>query len=353
MAERGRVYNPIYTKEEWVVINPKNKDVMNDFLEEYRQRKKKKGTIDAYFQDLRIIMIYINRFCGNKCILDLGKKDFRRLSIWLSDDLKVSNARANRLMSSCRSMLSYCEEDDETEYENNVSRKVKGLPSEPVKTDEDNFFMSFDQIWRIREELLKRGKLQLAVLHMLLFDSGGRRNEVYQIKKQDVQEGNKTNVVVGKRGKTFPLVYLNDTRELARQLIIERGEDNLDALWITGNGENKKEVTYGAIYDRVVAISVIFSELEGREIHIFPHSYRHSRCECLLEGQDPRIIDPKTGLPKKFSLEEVQLFLHHSDPKTTQGYRKDHSEEMIDGMFNFDGEVEDVTNKEIIPEDKK
>jgi len=47
MSERGRVYNPIYTKEEWAVINPKNKDVMNDFLEEYRQRKKKKGTIDA------------------------------------------------------------------------------------------------------------------------------------------------------------------------------------------------------------------------------------------------------------------------------------------------------------------
>jgi len=77
-------------------------------------------------------------------------------------------------------------------------------------------------------------------------------------------------------------VYLNDTRELARKLIIERGEDNLDALWITGKGEDKKEVTYGSIYDRVVAISVIFSELEGREIHIFPHSYRHSRAEVLL-----------------------------------------------------------------------
>jgi integrase len=109
--------------------------------------------------------------------------------------------------------------------------------------------MTFDQVWRVREELLKRGKLQLAVLHMLLFDSGGRRNEVYQIKKQDVLEGNKTNIVIGKRGKTFPLVFLNDTRELARQYLIERGEDNLDALWISGKGENKKEVAYGALYD--------------------------------------------------------------------------------------------------------
>jgi len=341
---RGRVYNPIYTKQEWELVNPKNKEAMNDFLEEYRQRKKKKGTIDAYFQDLRIIMLYVKRFCDNKSIFDLGKKDFRRISIWFSDELKLSNARANRLMSSVRSMLSYAEDDDETEYENNVARKVKGLPKEPVKTNEDDFFMTFDQVWRVREELLKRGKLQLAVLHMLLFDSGGRRNEVFQIKKQDVQEGNKTNIVVGKRGKSFPLVFLNDTRELVRQFISERGEDNLDSIWITGKGENKREVTYGALYDRVVAISSILSELEGKELNIFPHSYRHSRAEVLLQGQDPRIIDPLTGLPKKFTLEEVQLFLHHSDPKTTQDYAKDHSEEMIDTMFNFDSENNSASN---------
>jgi len=342
MTERGRVYNPIYTKQEWELVNPKNKEVMNDFLEEYKQRKKKKSTIEGYFQDLRIIMLYVKRFCDNRCILELGKKDFRKLSIWLSEDLKVSNARANRLMSATRSMLSYCEDDDETEYENNVARKVHGLPSEPVKLNEDDFFMTFDQIWKVREELLKRGKLQLAVLHMLLFDSGGRRNEVFQIKKQDVLEGNKTNIVVGKRGKSFPLVFLNDTRELTRKFIEERGEDNLDLVWVTGKGDNKREVTYGAIYDRVVAISEILSELEGKEINIFPHSYRHSRAECLLQGQDPRIIDPTTGLPKKFSLEEVQLFLHHSDPKTTQGYAKDHSEEMIDGMFFFDSEDKEI-----------
>lgn len=348
MTERCRVRNYIYTKKEWELVNPRNVEIMNDFLEEYKQRKKKKSTIEAYFQDLRIIMLYIKRFCDNKCILELGKKDFRRISIWFSEDLKLSNARANRLMSAVRSMLSYCEDDDETEYENNVARKVKGLPQEPVKTNEDDFFMTFDQIWRVREELLKRGKLQLAVLHMFLFDTGGRRNEVYQIKKQDVLEGNKTNVVIGKRGKAFPLVFLNDTRELARQYLKERGEDNIDSLWTNGKGEGKKEVTYGAIYDRVVAISVILSELEGKELNIFPHSYRHSKAEVMLQGTDPRIIDPNTGLPKKFSLEEVQLFLHHSDPKTTQDYAKDHSEEMIDTMFNFDGEVKvkDVVNEE-------
>ena len=136
-------------------------------------------------------------------------------------------------------------------------------------------------------------------------------------------------------------MFLDDTRELTKQYLIKRGEDKIDSLWTICKGENAKEVSYGALYDRVVVISQILSELEGREINIFPHSYRHSRTECLLQGQDPRIIDPNTGLPKKFTLEEVQLFLHHSDPKTTQSYAKDHSEEVIDGMFNF-GETSKV-----------
>lgn len=338
MAEklkRGRVYNRIFTEVEWNDVNSQNKLIMDDYLEEYKQRKMKPTTIEQYKNDLRIILLYIKRFCGNRCIFELSKKDFRRLSLWFTEDLKLSSARTNRLLSATRSLLTYCEDDDEYEYENNVAKKVHGLPKEPVKTNEDNFFMTFEQVMKVREELLKRGELQLAVLNMVLFDSGARRNEVWQVKKHGLLDGNKTNVVVGKRGKSFPLVYMTDTKDLIRLYLEERGEDDIESLWISGSGENKKEASSDTLYNRVVAISKILSEIEGREIQIFPHSFRHSRCECLLQGLDTRIIDKTTGLPKKFSLEEVQLFLHHSDPKTTQSYAKDHSEETINNMFNF------------------
>lgn len=335
MGKRGRVYNRIFTNEEWDVINKENKYTMTDYLEEYKQRKIKPSTIEQYHNDLRIIMIYINRFCDNKNIFNLTKKDFRRLSIWLSEDLKLSNARVNRLMSSTRSLLTYCESDDEFEYEMNVAKKIKGLPKEPVKVNEDSFFITFDQVMKLREVLLQKGELQLAVLHMLMFDSGARRNEVFQANKHNLIENNKTNIVVGKRGKTFPLVYLNDTRDLIKQYLEARGEDDIDSLWIVGKGENKRPVTYESLYDRILIVSKMLSELENKEINIFPHTYRHSRAECLLEGHDTRIIDKETGNPKKFTLQEVQMFLHHSDPKTTQNYAKDHTEEIINNMFNF------------------
>jgi integrase len=76
------------------------------------------------------------------------------------------------------------------------------------------------------------------------------------------------------------------------------------------------------------------SEIEGKEIEFFPHSLRHSRIECLLQGQDLRLLD-ENGKPKKFSLEQVQKMVNHSDPKTTQDYAKDHTDEEVDNMFGF------------------
>lgn len=330
----SRVYNRIYTDEEYSHINIENKDIIQDFLEEYKQRKMKASTIKQYENDLRIINIFVKRFCSNRNLLELGKRDFRKLSIWLSDDLKMSNARVNRVMSCCRSMLSYIEDSDEYEYDINQAQKVKGLPKEPVRTDEDSFFMTFDQIIKIKEKLLEMGEIQLALLHMMMFDSGARRNEIAQIKKDNLLNSNKTNIVIGKRGKTFPLVYLNDTKELIKFWLDKRGEDNIESLWIVGNGEKKREASYEIIYDWVLKIREVFSEIEGKQINIFPHSYRHSRCECLLQGEDKRILD-KNGIPKKFSLEQVQVYLHHSDPKTTLDYSKDHTDEIIDEMFGL------------------
>jgi integrase/recombinase XerD len=333
MAERGRVYNKIYTPELWEQVNKENKTIMNDYLEEYKQRKKAKGTISQYFNDLRIVMIFILNELGNQSLLDLKKKDFRRFNIWCQDK-NMSNARVNRLMSSIRSMLTYVEDDEEYDYDINFASKVKGLQKDPVKITEDNFFMSYEQIFKIRDELIKRGELKLAVLHMILFDSAGRRNEVHQILKLGILEGNKTNIVIGKRAKKFQLVYLNDTKELIREYLEERGEDDIDSLWIIGKGDKKRPASYESIYDWVLKISKIFSEIEGREINIFCHSYRHSRVESLLQGSDARLLD-KDGKPRVYTLEEVQKFCHHSSSDVTASYAKNHDDDVIDDMFGI------------------
>lgn len=182
--------------------------------------------------------------------------------------------------------------------------------------------------------MVERGKIQHAVLWSIGFDSAGRKNELYQIEKHGLVDGNKTNVVVGKRGKKFTLVYLDDTKELIKRYLDERGDDDIDSLWIKGSGENKSPITKDVIYDRVCSISKVLSEVCGEECNIFPHTMRHSRLECLAQGTDTRLLD-KNGEPIKYPLEQVQVFAHHSDVSTTQGYLKNHDDDTINQMFGF------------------
>lgn len=335
MAGRGRVYNNFYTPELWKQVNKENKRIMEDFLAEYKQRKKSNGTINGYMNDIRIILIYILKELDNKCILDLKKKDFRGLSLYFTEECNMSAARVNRLKSAVNSMLTFCEDDDDYEYEINYAKKVHGLPKSPVKDNDNDFFFTFDEFIKVRDILVKQEKWQLAVLWSLGFDSAARKNELYQVKKDGLLNGNKTNIVIGKRGKKFPLVYLDDTRELIKKYLEWRGEDNIESLWVKGEGDNKEPLSDSSVlYDRIVSISKILSDVRGEECKIFTHSMRHSRLECLSQGTDTRLLD-ENGNPKKYSLEQVQIFAHHSDPSTTQGYLKDHSEDTINDMFGI------------------
>lgn len=195
---RGRIYNNFYTPELWEQVNKENKRIIDDFLAEYKQRKKSKGTIDGYFNDLRIIMIYILKELDNRCVLELNKKDFRGLSLYFTEECGMSPARTNRLKSAINSLLTFCEEDDDYEYEINMAKKVKGIPRERVKDNEDNFFFTFEEFIKVRDILVERGRLQDAALWSIGFDSAGRRNELFQIEKHGLLDGNKTNIVVGK-----------------------------------------------------------------------------------------------------------------------------------------------------------
>ena len=332
--KRGRVYNRIYTPELWEQVNKENKMILEDFMAEYRQRKKSKGTIDGYFQDMRIVFIYILKQLDNKSILELRKKDFRNLSIWLSEDCGMSANRVNRIKSAVNSMLSFVEDDDEYDYDNNVAKKVRGLPRERVKDNDDDFFFTFDEFIKTRKLLIERGRLQDAVLLSIGFDSAGRKNELFQIEKNGLTETNKTNVVIGKRGKKFPLVYLDDTKELIARYLDKRGDDDIPSLWVKRIGDKKSPITKEALYDRVCSISKVLSEVRGEECNIFPHTMRHSRAECLKQGTDTRLLD-ENGKPRVYSLDQIMKFMHHSDVSTTASYLMNHDDEEIDAMFGL------------------
>ena len=112
----AQVYNKIFDEEKWGKVNKENKAIIDDYIMELKAQKKSQGTIKQYFNDLRIVAIYVLEMCDNRSFIELNRKDFRRFVLWLTDDLGVSNARANRLMSAVRTLLSYLEDDYDYDY---------------------------------------------------------------------------------------------------------------------------------------------------------------------------------------------------------------------------------------------
>lgn len=326
------IYNRIYNEEDWSKVNKENKNIMEDFLIEYKQQKKKPSTLEQYKYDLQIIMIYILKFCDNQSILSLNKKHFRNLSLWLTEELKQSSARSNRIMSCTRSLLTFCEDDDDYEYDVNYAKKVKGLPKEQVR---DIHFLADDDILKLKDYLVENKEYQKATLVMLLYDSAGRKNEVAQVQKHSFfdESKNSTNRVIGKRGKVFPLLYFNGTKECAKLWLEQRGEDDIDGLFVIGNGDKKHAATSENIYYWIIGLRDELENLCGKEIQFSPHSFRHSSLENYSTGEHYVCRDLK--MDGGFPVEKLRLIANHSDLSTTQSYLKDKSEEELEDMFGI------------------
>ena len=102
MEKKKKVYNRFYNETKWNNVPKFNKDLINDFLLELKASGKSKNTIDQYFNDLRIICIYIHDELDNKEFHKLKKKHFRNMVLFFKEK-GMSNARVNRLKSSISS----------------------------------------------------------------------------------------------------------------------------------------------------------------------------------------------------------------------------------------------------------
>lgn len=331
MKEKN-TYNRIYTDEKWESVNKYNKSLMNDFLLELKSQKKKESTLKQYKNDLRILFIYILEELDNKPIHKLNKKSFRNYSLWLSTECNMSNARVNRLLSALRSMLSYATDDEDysDDIEINYAAKVKGLQKESVR---DIIFLSMDEVDYLYNYLIEHKKYQQATLLGLMVDSACRRNEAYQVEKSSITEdGAFTNVVVGKRGKKFRLLYNDMTKKAFKLYMEQRGEDDVESLWVTKEDGKVKKASYESLYNWVRCWRPIIEDYSGVYKPFNAHSFRHIALELLSTGD--HYICKKLG-KEKFELRELQLLANHSDISTTASYLADKSEDELLAAFGL------------------
>lgn len=307
-----QVYNNFNTTEKYELFNSFNKSLLKDWMLELKSQGKSKKTINVYYNNILILYTYILEELDNVPIYKLKKKDYRNYILWLREK-ELGSERIKNLKSACSSMLNYaCDEED---YEElipvNLIARLKPIPKEERR---EIIFLTNKQIEYIYNRLMELERYRDALLIAFAYESASRRNELYQVKRNDISlDSNMTkSKVVGKRGKKFYLFYFDKTKEAYTKYMEQRTDDNND-LWVDKNGQT---IAYATLYDIIISCRKILEELEGEYIKFNPHSFRHSAAYNLKTGEHWAL----KGMNKKMSLEELQSLLNHSDVSTTQGY---------------------------------
>lgn len=325
-----RVYNRVFSNEIWDQVNQRNKELLDDFILDLRERKCSPATIRQYGYDLRALCCYLYSAYDNRFILELGKKELKRYALALVEERHVSNARRNGLISSLHSLLEYAEMDEDWNYEVNASRLIHSLGHEPVKPI---VWLSDDMVMDLFQKLTLRGRLQQAALLMLAYDSAGRRAELAQVTKDSFQDParNNTNIVRGKGGKRFALLYFDVTRRAVLAWLAQRGEDDIPSLFIEVNNGPKRAAEPHDIYELFCPMRELLN-LQGTEADFGPHSMRHSALTNYQNGTHHVCRElGKAG----FSLDQLKLLAHHDSVETTEGYLPDRSIGELEGMFGI------------------
>lgn len=319
----------VFTEEKWKNVNKVNKELLEDYLIELKSRRRRPGTLHQYKSDGKMILCYIYENMCNASILEFTKKDFRKISLWLTEERRVSNARFNRVFALIRGMMEYAEdEDDYVDYERNMARKIKGLERNPVR---EIYFLTDEQVQKIRGYLIENKMYRECVYLDLSYDSAARIGEIAQVKKHGLLERRFTNIVIGKRGKKFPLLYHDNTLQSLKLYMDQRGEDDVDSLWLSKL--YMEPVSEDALYTWCKKFRVILNEVDGKYMKFTPHSFRHTALENYSKGSHYmcKVLNREDG----FSMEELQYLANHDSMDTTKSYLKPAHNEILEDMFKI------------------
>ena len=323
--------NNIYSDEVYEKVNKESKLVLEDYILELKAKGRAVTTIEQYVFDIRMYLCYIYENANNKSILELKKRDFRNFFLMLQETGK-SSARINRVQSSLRNLLEFVV-DDEDEYEDyyqNPMKKIKSIEKNPTR---EIVFLEDKEIDYLLNYLIEHNKIQKALYVSLSYDSAGRRNEIIQVEKYSFLDDEKstTNEVVGKRSKKFTLMYSNRTKEIAKKWLEERGEDNIDSLWVSYYNGEARPLRYETLYAWAISFRSILESEYDKDLPLNPHSFRHSSLENYENGTHHTL---KYLGEDRLDINTLRILANHNDISITQSYLKDKDSEVLNDLFS-------------------
>lgn len=321
--------NNFYDKKIYEKVNKESKMILDDYKLEMKSVGKSEGTIYQYCADIKMFLCWAFENLDNKPLLKMSRRDFRRFFLILQEN-DLSSARINRVQCSLRNLLEFCHMDEEEyDYDRNMMRAIKGLTNETVR---EIHFLSDDDITYLIDYCVKNEEYQKALFVSLAYDSAARRNELLQVEKHGFLENNKTNILKGKRGKAYQALYFSRTKHIAQKYLDQRGDDNIDSLWVVNMNSERAEAKYSTLYSWILTMRRILEEKSGEYKDFDVHSLRHSSLENYENGTHYTLKElGKDSLPIKV----LKVLANHESVETTESYLKNKDQELLEETFNI------------------
>lgn len=285
--------NDITSPELLAQVNPKNIELLNDFLNYLRSVKRSETTVAGYENDIQIAWVWCLKYNNNKFFVEWTKRNVVSYQSWLLNENSNSPARVRRLKATLSSLSNYIESvlDDEFPGFKNIIGKVENPPNRPVR---EKTVWEESEIEALLDELTKKGKYEKACMLALALYSGRRKSELCRFRVEDFDDSSL--VCDGALYKSTPLltkgrgggkyIYCYTLAKKFKPYLdnwmAERRRKRIKSKWLFPDRKNpEKQLNPNTLN----SWALTFSRMTGKDFYF--HSLRHAFTTNLVRAGLP------------------------------------------------------------------
>lgn len=290
MARKTKM-NDITSPELIAQINPKNIELMNDFLDYLRSVQRSETTIAGYLNDLQIAFVWCLQHNDNKYFIDWTKRNVVAYQNWLLNNNENGPARIRRLKAALSSLSNYiCNVlDDEYPMFRNIINKVENPVNRPVR---EKTVFEDTELEDLLSELVSRRQYERACFVALGMYSGRRKSELCRFKVSDFADDKivcdgalyKSSPIKTKGrggGKMIPCYTLAKKFKPYLDMWLKYREENgIDSQWLFP-GQEDGHISVSSINSWTSS----FSKIMGKDFYV--HALRHYFTTSLAKAGIP------------------------------------------------------------------
>lgn len=278
------------------------------------QRQFSPLTVKNYQRDLDEYFAFLSSIETN-----FGSVDHAILRAYLAECLAkgLSKRSCNRKLASIRGFYRYCLDHNYSSY-----NPMDGFhhPKSEKRLPDVLSYEQIDALCTANEHRTDPLMIRDAAILELLFSSGLRASELVNLKRGDIDYGNRMIRVTGKGNKTRLAPFSKKAEEKMKRYYDDlrptlakryKGGTMLLTFFLSKNGNPLSVRDLEFILDNI-------EKKTGVDFGIHPHEFRHSFATSLLEGgADLRLIQTLLGHE---SLNTTQIYTHVSKQQAKREY---------------------------------